>query len=114
MSEQQGPLFMSQEAAEKAYLKERNAREKAEWFLKDIYASPLHSAEVSAQNRRGEWVPAIPLPFYGFRKKCSCGAKFWTMDGYRGHYAFVHILALDDATEPHNPQTDIGEPKAAG
>lgn len=47
-------------------------------------------------NRRGEWVPAIPLPFYGMRKKCSCGAKFWTMDGYLGHYAVKHILDPDE------------------
>ena len=47
---------------------------------------------VSTQNRRGEWVPAIPLPFLYFRKKCRCGAKFWTMKGYQGHYAHEHIL----------------------
>ena len=48
-----------------------------------------------AQNERGEWVPAIPLPFYGLRKRCTaCGDKFWTTEGYRGHYALVHALAL--------------------
>lgn len=46
------------------------------------------------QNDRGEWVPAIPLPLYGVRKECTCGRKFWTMGGYRGHYALVHILHL--------------------
>jgi hypothetical protein len=51
-------------------------------------------AGVSAQNSRGEWVPSIPLPFYGLRKGCSCGRKFWTMDGYQGHYALCHILYL--------------------
>jgi len=44
------------------------------------------------QNSRGEWVPAIPLPFFGLRKRCECGRKFWTADGYRGHYALKHIL----------------------
>lgn len=44
------------------------------------------------QNKLGEWVPAIPLPFFGFRRKCRCGAKFWTLEGYRGHYALAHIL----------------------
>jgi hypothetical protein len=38
------------------------------------------------------WMPAIPLPFYGLRKRCVCGHKFWTMEGYRAHYALAHIL----------------------
>lgn len=51
--------------------------------------------QVRAQNRAGRWVPSIPLPFYGMRKGCSCGKRFWTAAGYRGHYALVHILDLD-------------------
>ena len=43
-------------------------------------------------NTRGEWVPAIPQPLLGLRKRCSCGRRFWTLDGYRGHYAYAHIL----------------------
>lgn len=54
-------------------------------------------------NRDGEWVTAIPEPFYSFRKICcyegfnnsGCGAKFWTLEGYRAHYALKHILKLD-------------------
>lgn len=49
-------------------------------------------SESSARNARGQWVPSIPLPFYGLRKRCECGRKFWTEDGYRGHYALGHIL----------------------
>jgi hypothetical protein len=49
-------------------------------------------SSVSMRNKRGEYVPAIPLPFYGFRKKCSCGAKFWTTHRYNEHYAYEHIL----------------------
>lgn len=54
-----------------------------------------------AQNARGEWVPAIPVPFYQwFRYRCvhgfagehECGRLFWTERGYRGHYALDHIL----------------------
>lgn len=45
-----------------------------------------------AQNGEGDWVPAIPLPFIGLRKKCTCGAKFWTTEGYRAHYALRHIV----------------------
>lgn len=44
------------------------------------------------QNTRGVWVPSIPLPFYEIRKRCECGRKFWTNEGYEGHYALRHIL----------------------
>ncbi|HEY6276975.1 MAG TPA: hypothetical protein VIX86_11650 [Streptosporangiaceae bacterium] len=50
------------------------------------------TSRASQQNKRGEWVPAIPLPLYGPRKRCRCGRKFWTIAGYRGHYALAHIL----------------------
>ncbi|HEY7416610.1 MAG TPA: hypothetical protein VH593_15575 [Ktedonobacteraceae bacterium] len=39
---------------------------------------------------------SIPLPKYGIRNQCECGQKFWTIKGYRGHYALVHILHLGD------------------
>jgi hypothetical protein len=52
------------------------------------------SADVQTLNDRGEWVPGIPLPFYGLRKRCECGRKFWTAEGYRGHYALAHTLGL--------------------
>jgi hypothetical protein len=48
----------------------------------------------TTQNGRGEWVPSIPLPFYGLRKQCECRRKFWTSAGYRGHYALEHALGL--------------------
>jgi len=61
---------------------------------------------VSTQNTAGEWVPAIPEPYWGGkrfvlfgRRRCQCyeiGCKrwFWTKDGFRGHYALAHILKL--------------------
>ena len=48
------------------------------------------------QNNHGEWVPSIPLPYYGLRKRCGCGRKFWTAEGYRGHYALCHVLQLGE------------------
>ena len=54
---------------------------------------------VSAQNKRGEWVPAIEEPYYlppfwlG-RVRCRCGEKFWSKKRYEEHYALEHILAL--------------------
>ena len=48
------------------------------------------------QNSRGEWVPSIPLPFFGTLVWCgSCKRRFWTRRGYRGHYALVHVLGLE-------------------
>ena len=44
------------------------------------------------QNKRGEWYPAIPIPYYGFRKVCSCGKKFWFEKNYEAHYALEHII----------------------
>lgn len=59
------------------------------------------STETRTQNARGEWVPAIPLPlFIAFgRKQCKCGRKFWTKEGYEGHYALAHVLGLLDRRE---------------
>jgi len=58
----------------------------------------LERALTQVQNGRGDWVPDIPLPFYGiFRRHCFCGQKFWTTAGYRGHYALQHVLALSHA-----------------
>lgn len=48
------------------------------------------------QNKRGEWVPSIPLPFFGIMKSCHCGRRFWTLAGYRGHYALRHALGLGE------------------
>lgn len=51
-------------------------------------------ASAQMLNARGEWVPAIPLPLFTWphRHRCGCGRPFWTMDGYRGHYAAVHLI----------------------
>lgn len=59
------------------------------------------------KNKIGEWVPAIPEPYYSILKVCPhsdnspehpsldwCGEKFWTLEGYRAHYALKHILHL--------------------
>lgn len=53
-------------------------------------------ATVQVQNKRGEWVTAIPRPWYGAlnRCKCSCGRWFWNEESYDAHYALKHILAL--------------------
>jgi hypothetical protein len=50
--------------------------------------------EALTQNQEAEWVPAIPEPSYGIKKKCKCGEKFWTEEGYRAHYAYAHILKV--------------------
>jgi hypothetical protein len=64
--------------------------------------------KISAQNNRGQWVPAIPEPFFlNFgRVRCDCGSTFWGRERYRAHYAYAHILDL--APEPASPTR--GEP----
>jgi hypothetical protein len=47
------------------------------------------------ENKRGEWVPAIPLPLYGLKKGCSCGASFWFERNYEAHYALTHIVLAE-------------------
>jgi hypothetical protein len=65
-----------------------------------LRGEPLPAASTQAQNSRGDWVPAIPLPLFTWphRHRCECGRSFWTMGGYRGHYALVHVMHLDTAT----------------
>lgn len=55
-----------------------------------------YNPSVQCQNDRGEWVPAIPMPFYVGRRgrTCDCGRQFNDEESYRGHYALVHILGL--------------------
>ena len=50
----------------------------------------------TCQNKRGEWVPAIPEPYQISlgRCRCNCGHVSWTRKRYREHYALRHILAL--------------------
>ena len=52
-------------------------------------------SKIKTTNKDGEYVPSIPLPYFGRRKKCQCGKKFWTEEGYEGHYALRHILKMD-------------------
>lgn len=65
------------------------------------------------QNKRGEWVPSIPEPFYArsHRYQCGCGkATFWTKAGYQGHYAYAHILGMS----PWNANYIKGQPPQKG
>jgi hypothetical protein len=67
-------------------------------WLEARLGRPPRRLGVSTQNKRGEWVPAVPGPYLGVRKKCwACGEKFWTLDGYQGHYAYAHILGMEDS-----------------
>lgn len=56
-------------------------------------------SQVSAQNNRGEWVPAIPEPLFvgrGLKQcKCDCGEIRKTRISYREHYALAHIVGLN-------------------
>ena len=42
------------------------------------------------ENADGTWSEAVPLPFYGLRKQCACGKKFWKEQSYHKHYVTKH------------------------
>jgi hypothetical protein len=42
------------------------------------------------ENSDGTYTQAIPLPFYGLKKRCQCGTSFWKEENYRKHYAQEH------------------------
>ena len=50
----------------------------------------INNEGVFQENADGTWSEAIPLPYYGLRKHCSCGKKFWKEESYRKHYAERH------------------------
>lgn len=58
---------------------------------------PYVDKNTQCQNNMGDWVPAIPLPYYlSFgRVRCDCGEKFWGSKNYRGHFALTHVMGLD-------------------
>lgn len=47
---------------------------------------------IETTNKSRKWVPAIPWAVKTLRYKCQCGQSYWTLDGYKGHYALKHIL----------------------
>lgn len=42
------------------------------------------------QNADNSWSQAIPLPFYGIKKRCGCGKSFWKEENYKKHYVTKH------------------------
>ncbi len=65
-----------------------------QFYNEDMYKKKFMNKNMT-ENKRCEYVPSIPLPYYGIKKKCECGEKFWTEKGYRAHYALEHILGLE-------------------
>lgn len=61
-------------------------------YLSAPHTGPAAAASVTMENKRGEWVPAIPMPLFGLKKGCSCGRKFWKLRNYEAHYAYEHIV----------------------
>lgn len=55
-------------------------------------------SDVEIQNSRGDWVPAVPLPFFHWFKimECHCGKLRLGMKRYQEHYAYAHILGMED------------------
>ena len=55
-------------------------------------------SDVEILNPTGEWVPVVPYPVYqfGFIKQCLCGKYRVGTIRYQEHYAYAHILGMDD------------------
>ena len=54
----------------------------------------IHRSDVQEDAGNGLWVEAIPLPFYGIRKRCECGRKFWRESDYRRHWRYENTMLL--------------------
>jgi hypothetical protein len=57
----------------------------------------FYDPTATAQNKYGEWVPAIEEPYFlpFGRTKCRCGKTFWGRRRYREHYALEHVMGLE-------------------
>jgi hypothetical protein len=53
-----------------------------------------YTIRTMTQNDRGQWVPAIPMPFVTTWNKyrCTCRKKpFWTLEEYKQHWVYEHV-----------------------
>jgi hypothetical protein len=57
------------------------------------------SGQPLVQNKQGEMVPAVPLPFFARfipRYQCTaCSRRHFFKKNYLGHYAYAHILGME-------------------
>lgn len=54
--------------------------------------------DVEVENDNGEWVPMVPAPMWYFLwlNRCLCGKYRLGTKRYQEHYAYAHILGMDD------------------
>lgn len=54
--------------------------------------------DVEIQNNLGEWVPVVPLPLdqAAGMHQCLCGTWRFGKMRYQEHYAYAHILGMED------------------
>lgn len=59
--------------------------------IKDLY-------DVEVQNSKGEWVPMVPVALHIFMgvHRCLCGSLRLGSKRYQEHYAYAHILGMED------------------
>lgn len=55
---------------------------------------------VYQHNADDTWSEAIPLPFFGLRKVCQCGKKFWKVNNYKRHYQKAHTNGIAYSRTP--------------
>lgn len=51
----------------------------------------------------GSWRECPPLPFYGIRKRCSCGRAFWRESAYEQHWKIENAKLLDTGEDRSGP-----------
>jgi len=54
--------------------------------------------DVEVENDNGDWVPLVPAPFasYLWLNRCLCGKFRLGIMRYQEHYAYAHILGMDE------------------
>ena len=59
--------------------------------IRDLY-------DVEIQNDKGVWVPIVPMPARSFLgvKTCLCGKNRTGNKRYQEHYAYAHIMGMED------------------
>lgn len=62
------------------------------------------------QNEDGvTWSEAVPLPFYGLKKKCHCGKSFWDERNYQVHYRRMHTDGIRYIRLRNGKMQPVGE-----
>jgi hypothetical protein len=82
-----------------ARLRDRRKRQKAASYTSEPRTAILTAVQAEVDKTPTNVVPDVPIPFRGLKKRCLCGATFWTMRNYERHYMLVHIIPNIELTD---------------